>query len=161
MDEYASHDRMSLAQLVREGDVSPAELTEAAITRIVRHISKLNAVVFKAFDDARQRAAGKLPDGPFRGMPLLIKDLAMPVAGWPRTSGSKYTRDYTDARDGGLTARYCASGVVFLCKMNRPEYGITCTTESAALGRAAMRGARTTFAAVHPAGRLPLSSASC
>ncbi len=134
MDDYANHDGVSLAQLVQKGEVTPGELTEAAITRIERHNPKLNAVVFKAYDDARRQAAGKLPDGPFKGVPFLIKDLAMPVAGWPRTSGSRYTRDFTDARDGGLTARYRASGVVLLGKTNTPEYGITGTTESAALG---------------------------
>lgn len=134
MDDYSSHDGVGLAQLVRKGEVSPAELTEAAITRIERHNPKLNAVVFKAYGDARGQAANSLPDGPFRGVPFLIKDLAMPVAGWPRTSGSKYTRDFTDRTDGGLTARYRASGVVLLGKTNTPEYGITGTTESAALG---------------------------
>jgi amidase len=134
MDDYSSHDGVSLAQLVRKGEVTAGELTEAAISRIERHNPKLNAVVFKAYDDARRQAGAKLPDGPFRGVPFLIKDLAMPVAGWPRTSGSKYTRDFTDARDGGLTARYRASGVVLLGKTNTPEYGITGTTESAALG---------------------------
>lgn len=134
MDDYASHDGVSLSELVRKGDVTPRELVEAAITRIERHNPTLNAIVFKGYEDARRQAAGKLPDGPYRGVPFLIKDLAMPVAGWPRTSGSKYTRDFIDVRDGGLTARYRASGVVLLGKTNTPEYGITGTTESAALG---------------------------
>lgn len=134
MDDYSSHDGVGLAELVRRGEVSPAELTEAAIARIERHNPTLNAVVYKGYDDARRQAAGKLPDGPFRGVPFLIKDLAMPVAGWPRTSGSRYTRDFADSEDGGLTSRYRAAGVVLLGKTNTPEYGITGTTESAALG---------------------------
>jgi amidase len=134
MDDYSSHDGVGLAELVRKGDVSPAELTEAAIARIEKHNPKLNAVVFKGYDDARKQAAGALPDGPFRGVPFLIKDLGMPVAGWPRSSGSRYTRDFADTADGGLTARYRKAGVVLLGKTNTPEYGITGTTESAALG---------------------------
>ena len=134
MDDYSSYDGVGLAELVAKGKVSPAELTEAAIARVERHNPTLNAVVFKGYDDARSQAAGKLPEGPFSGVPFLIKDLAMPVAGWPRSSGSKYTRGFVDAQDGGLTARYRASGAVLLGKTNTPEYGITGTTESAALG---------------------------
>ncbi|MEP7210701.1 MAG: amidase [Alphaproteobacteria bacterium] len=134
MDDYSTYDGVGLAQLVAKGDVSPAELTEAAIARIERHNPKLNAVVFKGYDDARRQAASALPDGPFKGVPFLIKDLGMPVAGWPRSSGSKYTRGFVDTADGGLTARYRKAGVVLLGKSNTPEYGITGTTESAALG---------------------------
>ena len=134
MDDYSSYDGVGLAELVARGEVAPAELTEAAIARIERHNPTLNAVVFKGYDDARKQAAGSLPEGPFRGVPFLIKDLAMPVAGWPRSSGSRYTRGFVDAQDGGLTARYRASGAVLLGKTNTPEYGITGTTESGALG---------------------------
>ena len=134
MDDYSSFDGVGLAELVARGEVTPAELTEAAIARIERHNPTLNAVVFKGYDDARKQAAGSLPEGPFRGVPFLIKDLAMPVAGWPRSSGSWYTRGVVDAQDGGLTARYRASGAVLLGKTNTPEYGITGTTESGALG---------------------------
>jgi len=134
MDDYSSYDGVGLAELVAKGETTPAELTEAAIARIERHNPTLNAVVFMGYDDARKEAAGSLPEGPFRGVPFLIKDLAMPVAGWPRSSGSRYTRGFVDAQDGGLTARYRASGAVLLGKTNTPEYGITGTTESGALG---------------------------
>ena len=134
MDDYSSYDGVGLAELVAKRETTPAELTEAAIARIERHNPTLNAVVFKGYDDARKQAAGSLPEGPFRGVPFLIKDLAMPVAGWPRSSGSRYTRGFVDAQDGGLTARYRASGAVLLGKTNTPEYGITGTTESGALG---------------------------
>ena len=134
MDDYSSYDGVGLAQLVAKGEVTPAELAEAAIARIERHNPKLNAVVFKGYDDARRQAASRLPEGPFKGVPFLIKDLGMPVAGWPRSSGSKFARGLVDAVDGGLTTRYRAAGVILLGKTNTPEYGITGTTESAALG---------------------------
>ena len=134
MDDYSDYDGLGLAELVRKRQVTPAELVEAAIERIERHNPTLNAVVYKGYDDARKQATSDLPAGPFRGVPFLIKDLAMPVAGWPRTSGSKFARDLVDAQDGGLTARYRASGVIPLGKTNTPEYGITGTTESALLG---------------------------
>jgi amidase len=134
VSDYAQHDGVGLAELVRKKEISPAELVEAAIEVIERHNPALNAVVYQAFDEARAAARGDLPDGPFRGVPFLIKDLGMPVAGWPRTSGSRFAKGIVDREDGGLTARYRASGVVLMGKTNTPEYGITGTTESALLG---------------------------
>ena len=134
MPDYSDYDGLGLAELVAKRAVTPSELTEAAIARIERHNPTLNAVVFKGYDDARKWAAGDLPDGPFKGVPFLIKDLLMPVAGWPRTSGSRFCKDVVDTADGGLTSRYRASGVVPLGKTNCPEFGITGTTEGAFLG---------------------------
>ena len=131
---YSDYDGLGLADLVRRKEVTPGELVEAAIERVERHNPTLNAVVHKGYDDARARAKGDLPEGPFRGVPFLIKDLGMPVAGWPRTYGSRFARGIVDAQDGGLTSRYRASGVVPIGKTNTPEYGITGTTEGAFLG---------------------------
>lgn len=134
MDNYSDYDGVGLAELVQSKQVTPTELVEAAIARVERHNPRLNAVVFKAFDEARRVAGGPLPDGPFRGVPFLIKDLGMPVAGWPHSHGSRFAQDVVDTEDGGLTARYRAAGVIPLGRTNTPEYGITGTTESAALG---------------------------
>jgi amidase len=134
MPDYADYDGLGLAELVSKKAVTPLELTEAAIARIEQHNPTLNAVVYKGYDDARKWAVGDLPDGPFRGVPFLIKDLPLPVAGWPRSFGSKFARGIVDAEDCGLTKRYRQSGVVLVGKTNTPEYGITGTTESAALG---------------------------
>ena len=87
MDDYSDYDGLGLADLVAKKQVTPSELVEAAIERIEKHNPTLNAVVYKGYDDARERAKGALPDGPFRGVPFLIKDLGMPVAGWPRSHG--------------------------------------------------------------------------
>jgi len=134
MTTFSEYDGLGLAELVAKKAVTPGELVEAAIERIEDHNPTLNAVVYKGFDDARRWASGPLPDGPFKGVPFLIKDLGMPVAGWPRSCGSKFARNVIDTEDGGLTARYRAAGVIPLGKSNTPEYGITGTTESAALG---------------------------
>src|SRR5205085_4378726 len=127
--EYIDHDGVGLAGLVAKKDVTPAELVEAAIERIERHNGTLNAVVYKAYDEARAAAKGNLADGPFAGVPFLIKDLGVQVKGWPRTSGSRYTAHEVDQRDSELTRRYRASGVIMLGKTNTPEFGITGTTE--------------------------------
>jgi amidase len=132
--EYSHYDGLDLASKVRSKEVSPLELVDAAIERIERHNPAINAVVHTAYDEARLAARGPLPDGPFKGVPFLVKDLLIAVAGWPRTSGSRFCRGVTDAADSGLMARYRSSGVIALGKTSCPEFGITGTTEPALFG---------------------------
>ncbi len=134
LEEYARYDATGLARLVRRRDVSPRELVDAAVARIERHNPKLNAIVYKAYDEARAASEKPLPDGPFKGVPFLIKDINLPVAGWPMTNGSAYLKDYRSPADGELTRRYRAAGVVLLGKTNTPEFGIPGTTEGRHLG---------------------------
>lgn len=132
--EYDQFDATGLAHLVRRGEISPAELLEEAIARIERHNGTLNAVVYKAYDEARKTAKSKLPDGPFKGVPFLIKDINLPVAGWPMTNGSAWLRNHVSDHDAELTRRYRAAGLVLLGKTNTPEFGIPGTTEGRHLG---------------------------
>ncbi len=134
--DYSEYDGLGLAALVRKGEATPAELVEAAIERIERHNPAINAVIYKAYDEARAAAKGPLPDGPFKGVPFLVKDLLLTVAGWPRYSGSRFAANakVVDAEDSGLMRRYRSSGIVALGKTNTPEYGITGTTEPALFG---------------------------
>lgn len=132
--DYADYDGLGLADLVRRREVTPLELVDAAIERIERHNPAINAVVYKAYDEARAAARGALPEGPFTGVPFLVKDLLIQVAGWPRTSGSRFARGVVDTEDSGLMRRYRSSGVIALGKTNLPEYGITGTTEPALFG---------------------------
>lgn len=134
MRDYANYDGLGLAELVRKRDVTPGELLEAAIERAERSNPKLNAIVYKAYDEARAVADGALPDGPFKGVPFLIKDLGVRVKGWPRTSASRFAQIDADADDSELMKRYRASGVVAFGKTNTPEFGIPGVTSSALLG---------------------------
>lgn len=134
MQNYADYDGLGLAELVRNRDVTPSELLQAATERIERHNPKLNAVVYKAYDEAREAAKGPLADGPFKGVPFLIKDLGVRVKGWPRTSGSRFACIDADADDSELVSRYRAAGVVLVGKTNTPEFGIPGVTTSARLG---------------------------
>jgi amidase len=132
--EYDRFDATGLAALVRRREISPRELVEAAIARIEHQNPTLNAVTFKAYDDARAATAGALPDGPFKGVPFLIKDMDTPVAGWPMTDGSAFLRSYRSESDGELVRRYRAAGLVLLGRTNAPEFGIPGTTEGRHLG---------------------------
>jgi amidase len=133
-NDYADHDGVGLAGLIAAGEVTAIEAVEAAIERIERHNPALNAVVYKAYDEARAAARSGPPDGPFAGVPFLIKDLGVAVAGWPNSHGSRFARDVVDAEDSGLARRYRAAGAVFVGRTNTPEFGITGTTEGAHLG---------------------------
>ena len=133
--DYVEHDGLGLAALVKDKKVSPGEILEAAIERIEAHNGVLNAVVHKEYDEARKVAAGDLPDGPFKGVPFLIKDLGAQVKGWPRTSGSMFAQVAADQDDSELVRRYRAAGVVLVGKTNTPEFGIPGVTNSLRLGK--------------------------
>jgi amidase len=134
MPDFADYDGLALAKLVKDRAVTPLELVDAAIERIERHNGQLNAVVHKAFDEARAVARGPLPKGPFEGVPFLIKDLGLKVKGWPRTSASHYAAVASDDEDSELVRRYRATGVVLVGKTNTPEFGIPGVTQSEMLG---------------------------
>ena len=134
MQDYSSHDAIGLAQLVRRGDVSVPELVEAAIARVERLDRRINAVVYRDFARAREMAAGPLPDGPFTGVPFLVKDFGISVAGWPCTSGSRFCAEVVDREDSGLTRRYREAGVVMLGRGASSEYGIVGNVETSLFG---------------------------
>lgn len=134
MLEYSSHDAIGLAAKVRGREVSAAELVEAAIERVERLDPQVNAVTHRAFDEARAAAAAPLPDGPFTGVPFLVKDFGIGVAGWPRTSGSRFCANVVDREDTGLARRYRQAGVVMLGRGASSEYGIVGNVETALFG---------------------------
>ena len=135
MDEFAAYDGMGQAELVRKGEVSSLDLVEAAIERIEIMNPALNAVVHKLYDAGRAAAQGALPDGPFKGVPYLIKDLSE-LDGAPLTFGSKLFANNVATRDNGSVTRAKQAGLVIIGKTNTPEFGFVSTTESALLGAA-------------------------
>jgi amidase len=132
--EYDRLDGLGMAELVRAGQVTPLELVEEAIARVERWNPRVNAVVTRLHDEARRAAAGALPDGPFTGVPFLLKDLQAALAGVPLTFGCRFLSTYTPAADATLVSRYRRAGVVFLGKTNTPEVGLLPYTEPALFG---------------------------
>jgi amidase len=132
--EYERYDATGLAELVRAGEVSAGELMEEAIARAEALNPKLNAIVTPMYEEARRIAAGRLPDGAFTGVPLLLKDLLHAYAGVPLTSGSAALRDYVPDRDSEVVARLKRAGLVVFGKTNVPEFGLVATTEPRAYG---------------------------
>jgi amidase len=132
--EYDSYDALGLAELVRKGEVTARELVDAAIDRIERYNGRINAVIHPLFERARERAEGELPDGPFRGVPFLIKDLLSALAGEPLQQGSRMYTGWRPRESSELVNRYLASGTVIVGKTNTPELGLLPTTEPQVAG---------------------------
>ena len=133
--EYAEYDALGLAELVARGEVTAAELVEAAIERIERHNPTLNAVVLPLYDVGRALAASP-GAGPFRGVPFLLKDILGNLAGVPTQSGARFLAGMPAMQDDTLVVRFKAAGLLPLGKTNVPEYGLLPTTESVLYGPA-------------------------
>jgi amidase len=129
-------DACALAELVRNASASPAELVDDAINRIEKLNPELNAVIRPRFDEARREAAGDLPDGPFRGVPIVLKDLLCDTEGEEIHEGMRALKEarYVAPRDQELARRLRAAGFVVVGRTNTPELGILPTTEPHAYG---------------------------
>jgi amidase len=136
VDRYPSHDAISLAGLVRSGEVTARELVMAAIERIERLNPQLNAVVHPMFESALRQADTPVTDGPFSGVPFLLKDLVGWYAGEPTTSGSRLFSGWVPPHDTEIVRRYRRAGVIVVGKTNTPEFGLTAHTEPELFGPA-------------------------
>ena len=136
MDELSLLDATAQAELVRSGQVSPVELVDAAIARIDALNPAINAVIATDYERAREHAAGDVPDGPFRGVPFLIKDIGANQAGLPYWSGNAALKamGHTATADTELGSRFRQAGLVTLGKTNLPELGSCPTTQPLSCG---------------------------
>ena len=132
--EYDRYDGLGLAELVKSGEVSARELALAAIERIEALNPRLNAVIHKLYDDGLKAASAVQGDGPFAGVPFLLKDLLSWYAGAPIRSGSRLLDGFIAPMDSEIVRRYKRSGVVILGKTNTPEFGLTPFTEPELFG---------------------------
>jgi amidase/6-aminohexanoate-cyclic-dimer hydrolase len=168
MNDYESYDALGLAEQVARGEVKPEELLDEAIRRVEVIDPKINAVVTRSYDDARAAIAEGLPEGPFRGVPFLIKDLHTQVKGVRLTQGSRLFSDFVSDHDSELTTRYRRAGLVIFGRTHSPEFGLTTTTESLVFGQTrnpwspehTAGGSSGGAAAAVAAGILPLANAS-
>lgn len=129
-----SPDAVSTAAAVRSGERDAQAVTEEAIARIEDRDPALGAVIHTRFDAARAEVSAGLPDGPLRGVPMLVKDLGTEVDGLPATGGSRLFAAVTARRDSELVARYRRAGAVVLGTTNTPELGLNASTEPALFG---------------------------
>jgi amidase len=145
--EFERYDGLGLAALVRDRQVSAAEVLEAAVERIDARDGAINAVILRLFDDARGRVERGLPDGPFTGVPFLLKDITVQVAGTVTANGSRLFVSAVADHDSEIVARYRRAGLVIAGKTNTPELGLATTTEPRLFGPT-----RNPWSAAHSAG---------
>ncbi|MDW3218465.1 MAG: amidase [Acidimicrobiales bacterium] len=168
--ELARHDAVALAELIRTGDLSPVELIDDTIARIEALNPQVNAIIHPAFEKARAAAAGDLPDGPFRGVPMLMKDLWPAEKGEPLHQGVQGLKNagYVADVDANIVTAYKRAGFVMAGRTNTPEMGLAATTEPVAYGptrnpwdlERGAGGSSGGAAAAVAAGMLPAANAS-
>jgi Asp-tRNA(Asn)/Glu-tRNA(Gln) amidotransferase A subunit family amidase len=133
-EEYQNYDGLGLAELVRKREVSPREVLDAAIVRIEALNPALNAVVTETHDQARAALADGDAQGPFAGVPFLLKDLGGAQAGVLLTAGSRFFAHAPAPADGEIVTRYKSAGLMILGRTNTPEFGLAATTEPVLFG---------------------------
>src|SRR5206468_10173852 len=119
--EYGNYDGLGLAELVRKKQITPAELLDEAIARTARVDPQINAVVVKHYDYAERQIDKGLPDGPFTGVPFLLKDLDI-LAGTRTTSGATALKDFVADHTGTLAQRFLDTGLTIFGKSSSPEF---------------------------------------
>lgn len=122
--EYRQKDALGLAALIQKKEISPQELLEIAIKRAEEVNPKLNAIVHKMYDLAKEMTNQIADKQPFSGVPFLIKDLAIDVKGYPLTDGSKAYQKRLSEVDSEFVKRLRAAGFLFMGKTNIPEFGL-------------------------------------
>lgn len=132
--DYETWDATGLATLVARGEVSPDELLDTALARTEALNPALNAVVLVQEDAARRAIRAGLPQGPFQGVPFLLKDLGCEAVDYPSHNGSRLFANTRYARDSAIWERIRATGVVAFGRTTAPEGGVGPATEAAVYG---------------------------
>src|SRR5262249_26475987 len=128
--EYGRYDATGLADHGRRRQISPGELLDAAIARVEARNGAVNAVTMPLYDYGRAAIAQGLPDGPFTGVPFLMKDLTASIAGVPMTRSSRFFADApAPTADSEHVARLKRAGLVIFGRTNTCELGLSLTCE--------------------------------
>lgn len=129
-NEYESHDGLALARLLDQGEVTPAELLECAITLAQTRGAELNAICYERYDESRALARDWQPRGVFRGLPFLLKDSGLASRRFPSSIGSRLFNDTQYSVDATLTERFDAAGFLPFARSTVPELCMAPTTEA-------------------------------
>ncbi len=129
-DEYRDKDAVALAALVRRREVSPLELLELAIARADAVQPSVGALAQRLDEHARDQIRRGLPEAPLTGVPFLLKNLSVQLAGTITTGACRLLHDAVAASDSTITQRYRDAGLVIFGKSNAPEFGLAASTEA-------------------------------
>ncbi len=137
-EEYCGYDALELADLIRRGETSAAEVCEAAIARVEALNPRLNAVTAHRFEQARAEArrVAPQPDRPFAGVPILLKGLVQSHLDLPSMEGSRFLAQHRPDGTSELASRMEAAGAIILGQTNVPELGLLAMTEPELFGPA-------------------------
>ena len=134
LNDYAAYDGLGLADLVARKEVTPEELVSTAVAAIDKVNPRLNAVLQILAEQASAEARGDLPQGPFRGVPFLIKELVLHAKNVRCDMGSRLAQGYVPGSDSELMARFRRAGFVLSGTTQTPELGYNPTTETTLFG---------------------------
>ena len=132
--EYGQYDGLGLAELVRRGEVSPAELVDTAIEVIQRLNPQVNCVVQQLRDEAMAEIKAGLPYGPFRGVPFLVKEFGMHFKGMRTSAGSRLAAGIRFGNESELMRRCRAAGLVTIGTTTTPEMAFNANSEALVYG---------------------------
>ncbi|KNY14072.1 hypothetical protein AKG11_25965 [Shinella sp. SUS2] len=132
--DYANYDGLGLAELVQTRQVHPSEVLDAAWDTIEKLNPRINAIVASMRGIAERDIRLGLPDGPFKGVPIALKDEYLFYFGFPCDFASRLGEGTTAPYDSTLIQRYRAAGLLITAKSNLPEFGASVTTEPVAKG---------------------------
>jgi amidase len=132
--DYKNFDALGLAELIQNGQITPEEVVSSALQAIDDLNPALNAVTAVFAENALAAARTELPAGPLRGVPFLVKDLTVSMAGVPTNCGSRFFRGWTRDFDSEILKRWKAAGLIVVGKTNTPELGSSGSTEPVATG---------------------------
>jgi amidase len=135
LDQYLTSDATALARLVADKEVTAPELLALARQRAEQVNPKLNAIV-RPLPQVADARANETLDGPFAGVPFLVKDLAQDYAGFATTNGSRSLERDVATEHALVTQRFLDAGLVIFGKTNTPEFGAKGITEDSLLGTA-------------------------
>ena len=132
--EWVQHDAVGLAERVRMGDVSPAELAAQAAAGVALINPAVHAVV-EVFDDvvADPLKDGLNLDGPFAGVPFFMKDLGPTMKGRLQEMGSLMMRGNRASADTFLTGKMRQAGLNLMGRTTTPEFGVCSSAENPAV----------------------------
>lgn len=132
--EYGQYDGLGLAELVRRGEVSPAELVDTALEVIQRLNPQVNCVVQQLRDEAMAEIKAGLPYGPFRGVPFLVKEFGMHFKGMRTSAGSRLAAGIRFGNESELMRRCRAAGLVTIGTTTTPEMAFNANSEALVYG---------------------------
>ncbi len=131
-DLFASHDALAIGQLVKTGKIGAHELLDGTLARLRALNQSLNAITEFYDGPLLEKSVAMAGQGPFEGVPFVVKQLMADCAGTPTTLGSRFFASQPVAvADSAAVARMRRAGLVIVGRTNTSEFGLAPTTEPA------------------------------